>query len=781
MSQSLTATVCVDPHHPTSRPPSAFLAFASPEPTFIMMDAPALFAEVQADTDDYLLDLDADPGVDDFDFKLDGVYDTGAVDALLETGGEPGGDAHDDLEIGGNDEETHEETREETHVVIAQEEYAETKEEAQDGGADASIEYQDEIGYEDDESALPDASNIATEEASVPRPEPSADTQDVPGQQDVSEPQEEEYDEEEEVGGENKAPDALDGPLQQEDAACQDEDGGFQDNDDGGPGAVDSAHESTHQSELDHGTTPASNLDDFENADSDASDSSTMDLDIVVHYNQGQYALVGEPTADPDTYFFSDEKVLTWPLSHFLASIRTVISDEVSAGDELCIRVESLDFEFGEKSSKKFLDRSFFDIIKCFVGLAGNSRLASKDSSTLNLALMVRRDCENHFCELLAEAGLAHDEGDEDVGEANSGDEAHHESPADEDHEGYDLEPETAGATAEGEGQDDVEQNGDGVEMYFAEAFEDMDDTMGDQFDLEMGMPEPTEQPGAEASDEQNVEEHGREDQQDGHGGADATGHEERAAADEPGDDDVDFSADLGGDLGAEPTTEESELAGDAPDQTEEGVNNDWYEETGAAGEDIGVEEVNTTNLAGGATTEQGSTQNGNTPSFLHSTTLEHSTHQTTQSSWQEADGDLIDYTDDDEPVISATHSASKRKPPPSAQDVSPKRRKLETSRWAVDSWSVEDSEADESSYATGSLSASNALETSIAMPSQGAETTGQLEEEEEDLYDYDDEDDFPESPPPASSPPQATAYATGHHLPNSAGTLDETQELPGH
>lgn len=736
-----------------------------------MMDAPALFAEVQADTDDYLLDLDADPGADDFDFKLDGVYDTGAVDALLETGGEPDGDAHDDLEIGGNEEEVHEETREETHAVIAQEEYAEANEEAQDGGADASIEYQDEIGYEDDESALPDASNIATEEASVPHPEQSAATQDVHGQQDVSEPQEEEYDDEQEVGDENKAPDALDGPLQQEVAAGQEEDDSFQGNDGGGLSAVDSAQESTQQSELEHGRTPASNADDFENADSDASDSSTLDLDIVVHYNQGQYALVGEPTADPDTYFFSDEKVLTWPLSHFLASIRTVIADEVSAGDELCIRVESLDFEFGEKSSKKFLDRSFFDIIKCFVGLAGNSRLTSKDSSTLNLALMVRRDCENHFCELLAEAGLAHDEGDE----------AHHESPADEDHEGYDLEPETAGAAVEGEGQDDVEQNGDGVEMYFAEAFEDMDDTMGDQFDLEMGMPEPTEQPGAEAGDEQNVEEHGDEDQQDGHGGADAAGHEERAAADEPGDDDVDFSADPGGELGAEPTNEESDLAGDAPDQTEEGLNNDWYEEIGA-GEDVGVEEVNTTNLAGGATTEQGSTQNGNTPSFLHSTTLEHSTHQTIQSSWQEADEDLIDYTDDDEPVISATHSGSKRKPPPSPQDVSPKRRKLDTSRWAVESWSVEDSEADESSHATGSLSAANTLETSTSMLSQGAEITGRPEEEEEDLYDYGDEDDFPESPPPASSPPQATADATGHHLPSSpVTTLNETQELPGH
>ncbi|KAK0753217.1 hypothetical protein B0T18DRAFT_451858 [Schizothecium vesticola] len=726
-----------------------------------MMDAPALFAEVQADTDDYLLDLDADPGADDFDFKLDGVYDNGTVDALLETGGEPDAHAHDDLEIGGNDQET--------QAAIAQEEYAEANEEAQDRGADASIEYQDEIGYEDDESALPDVTNTTTEEAREPHPEQSADIQDVHGQQDVSEHHEEAYVDEQSVADENdenKAPDALDGSLQQEDAAGQDEDDDFQDNDDGGPGAVDSTRESTHHSELGHGRTPASNTDDFENADSDASDSSTMDLDIVVHYNQGQYALVGDPTADPDTYFFSDETVLTRPLSHFLASIRTVLSDEVSAGDELCIRVESLDFEFGEKSSKKFLDRSFFDIIKCFVGLAGNSRLTSKDSSTLNLALMVRRDSEDHFCELLTGAGLAHDEGGEDVDEASSGDEAHDESPVGEDPEGYDLEPDTAGATAEGE--DDVERNGGGVEMYFEEAFEDMDDTMGDPFDLEMGMPEPTEQPDAEAGDEQTVEaQHRDEDQQDGHGGADVAGHEERATADEPGDDDVDFSADLGGELAAEPTNEESELAGDAPDQAEEAVNNDWYEEAGA-GEDVGVEEVNATNPAGAAT-EQGSTQNGNTPSFLHSTTLEPSTHQATQSSWREADEDLIDYTDDDEPILPATHSSGKRKPPTSAQDVSPKRRKLETSRWAVESWSVEDSEVHESSYATCSLSTSNPLEISIHSPCQRVETTGQPEEEEEELYDYDDEDDFPASPPPASSPPQATADSTGHHLPNSA------------
>ena len=738
-----------------------------------MMDAPTHFAGVQADTDDYLLDLDADPGADDFDFKLDGVYDNRTVDALLETGGEPDANTHDDLEIGGNDEET--------HAAIAQEEYAEANEEAQDGGADASIEYQDEIGYEDDESALPDATNSITEEAREPHTEQSADIQDVYGQQDVSEPQEEAYVDEQsdaDENGENKAPDALDGSLQQEDAAGQDEDDGFQDNDDGGPGAVDSAQESTHQSELDHGRTPASNADDFENADSDASDSSTMDLDIVVHYNQGQYALVGELTADPDTYFFSDEKVLTWPLSHFLASIRTVLSDEVSAGDELCIRVESLDFEFGEKSSKKFLERSFFDIIKCFVGLAGSSRLTSKDSSTLNLALMVRRDCEGHFCELLTEAGLAHDEGDEDVDEASSGDEAHDELPVGENPEGYDLEPDTAGATAEGE--DNVEQNGDRVEMYFEEAFEDMDDTMGDPFDLEMGMPEPTEQPGAEAGDEQTVDaQHLDEDQQDGHGGTDVAGYEERATVDEPRDDDVDFSADLGGELGAELTNEESELAGDAPDQAEEAVNNDWYEEAGA-GDDVGGEEVNATNPAGAAT-EQGSIQNGNTLSFLHSTTFGPSTHQATQSSWREADEDLIDYTDDDEPILPATHSSGKRKPLPSAQDVSPKRRKLETSRWAVESWSVEDSEAHESSYATCLLSTSNTLETSIHTPSKGAETTGQPEEDEEELYDYGDEDSFRASPPLTSCPPQATANVTGHHLPNSAVTLDETQELPGH
>ncbi|KAK1828441.1 hypothetical protein QBC39DRAFT_374678 [Podospora conica] len=728
-----------------------------------MMDAPALYAEVQADTDDYLLDLDADPGVEDFDFKLDGVYDNGAVDAFAETAEEADASAVQVLEIEVNDEEA--------HAAVATEEYPVAAEEGQNGGADASIEYQDEIGYEDDESALPDAANTTTEEASVLHPEQSGDTEQDVHQQNVTEPQEEEYDEQS-YADENKAPDALDGPLQQEDATGQDDDNG-------GQHVVDSAQESAHQSEVDHGRTPASNTDDVENADSDASDSSTLDLDIVVHYNQGQYALVGDPTADPDTYFFSDENVLTWPLSHFLASIRTVISDEVSAGDELCIRVESLDFEFGEKSSKKFLDRSFFDIIKCFVGLAGNSRLA-QDSSTLNLALMVRRDCEDHFCELLTEAGLAHDEGDEDV-DASSGDEVHDDSLADADPEDHDVEPDTADAAAEGD--DEAEGDGDEVGMYFTEAFEDMDDTMGDTFDLEMGMPGPSEQPGAEAGDEQNVEVHPGDDQQDGHDGADDPGHEERATADEPGDDDVDFSADLGGELGADPTNEESELAGDVPDQAEEAVNNDWYEEaeTGA-GEDVGVEEVNATNPAG-ATTEQGSTQNGNTPPFLSSTTPEHSTRQTTQSSWREADEDLIDYTDDDEPPLAVAHSASKRKPSPSAQDISPKRRKIEASRWAVASWSVEDSEAHGSSHATNSLSTSDTtLETSSQTLPQSAVNAGQPEEEEEDLYDYDDEDDFPTSPPPSSSPPQATTHVDfGFTLDAESGlsaALDESGDV---
>ncbi|KAL2261498.1 hypothetical protein VTK26DRAFT_4034 [Humicola hyalothermophila] len=161
--------------------------------------------------------------------------------------------------------------------------------------------------------------------------------------------------------------------------------------------SVTDRHEETHPglSELDR---------EFE----DLAHSLYADYDIEVLYNNESYALVGAPDDDPDNYFLSDPKELDHPLSQFLSALRGVISNEVSSTDELVVRFEPLGLEFGERSSEKFLSRSFREILDC------HATLAAKDDSFAAepvIHLVVRRDSEEHFLALLAEADL--DEADQ--------------------------------------------------------------------------------------------------------------------------------------------------------------------------------------------------------------------------------------------------------------------------------------------------------------------------------------------------------------------------------
>src|SRR5690606_28276895 len=75
---------------------------------------------------------------------------------------------------------------------------------------------------------------------------------------------------------------------------------------------------------------------------------------IEVIYNDEYYSLFGTEDEDPNTYFLSDPDVLGDSLSQFLASLRDVDSEDIAPTDELVIRLDALDFEFGERSSDKF-------------------------------------------------------------------------------------------------------------------------------------------------------------------------------------------------------------------------------------------------------------------------------------------------------------------------------------------------------------------------------------------------------------------------------------------
>ncbi|EAQ91216.1 hypothetical protein CHGG_03151 [Chaetomium globosum CBS 148.51] len=122
--------------------------------------------------------------------------------------------------------------------------------------------------------------------------------------------------------------------------------------------------------------------------------------DIEVLYNQECYSLFGTSEDDSDSYFLSGVEELDCPLSQFLSALRAVISDEIAATDELVIRFDPLELEFGERSNEKFLNRTFREILDCHSAL-GQVPGAPADPV---LHLTVRRDSEEHFLELLSNA-----------------------------------------------------------------------------------------------------------------------------------------------------------------------------------------------------------------------------------------------------------------------------------------------------------------------------------------------------------------------------------------
>ncbi|KAL2181430.1 uncharacterized protein P884DRAFT_265886 [Thermothelomyces heterothallicus CBS 202.75] len=122
--------------------------------------------------------------------------------------------------------------------------------------------------------------------------------------------------------------------------------------------------------------------------------------DIEVIYNQECYSLFGTSDDDPDSYFLSDVKDLDRPLSQFLSALRAVISEEIAPSDELLIRFDPLDLEFGERSNAKFLNRTFREILDCHSTL----RRVPGVSADPVIILTVRRDSEEHFLEILADA-----------------------------------------------------------------------------------------------------------------------------------------------------------------------------------------------------------------------------------------------------------------------------------------------------------------------------------------------------------------------------------------
>lgn len=78
-------------------------------------------------------------------------------------------------------------------------------------------------------------------------------------------------------------------------------------------------------------------------------ESMSLDREVVVLYNDTEYALVSSSEYDdPNSYFVKDPSTLAQPMRHLLETIRGILSDEVSEVDELFLAVDDLGLEIGE-------------------------------------------------------------------------------------------------------------------------------------------------------------------------------------------------------------------------------------------------------------------------------------------------------------------------------------------------------------------------------------------------------------------------------------------------
>ena len=144
---------------------------------------------------------------------------------------------------------------------------------------------------------------------------------------------------------------------------------------------------------------------DLDKALDDLSHSLSDAPDIEVLYNEECYSLFGTSDDDPESYFLSDVQELDRPLSHFLSALRAVISDDLAPTDVVVIRFEPFDLEFGQQSDATFLNHTLREILDCHTTLSR----APGISADPVIHLMVRRDNEEHFLELLARAELVKD------------------------------------------------------------------------------------------------------------------------------------------------------------------------------------------------------------------------------------------------------------------------------------------------------------------------------------------------------------------------------------
>jgi len=614
------------------------------------------------DQGDYPLDLDAEAGGDDFNFEFETSYqedskqDATEVDITNATNATIA-----DFEIGFEVEE-------------AEVAGTSTKQEITEATEKGDIDYDDEIGYEDEE---PVAAEIATDasaqqasvadtqspsglasneqdkqfiEAAKAQPELSEDmTADVQ----TADNQELEYEQFEEIS----QPPETDNVVSAAEAADTAEESGL----DNPVGDSNVQEESTQGEDLSEHRSPGTAFDELENAATEASDSLHEVPDITVFYNEGSYALFGSPDDDPDSYFLPDAEALDRPLSELFASIRDILSEEIKPQDELQIRIDSLSLEFGEKSRKRFLRRSLREIADCYNALLDTNIV--KDP-TLVLDLVVRQDCEERFMELLEDAGIIDKSHPSEHSGASSEDEHSSVDNAEEDYlddenleEDYQDEEVNAEAMTDDAGQGEVESGLAETESKPNTSTKETDDDAADSVNLQATS---TEMPSANLDQHEPKGEENFEEYQDFY---------------------LEYDKDDVLEDGEEYANNDMDISGQgdmlATDQAlgDSGLSFEQITEQHTEGHDVfpaGDQANGVSNLSDGqeATAETGaptileSGLHGNFPPFIVSEgfdSIQGNTHGSSSRQDGSEGSDLIDYTDDEEPTL-VTESGAKRK-----------------------------------------------------------------------------------------------------------------------
>jgi hypothetical protein len=607
------------------------------------------------------LDLDSitEAGDDGFDFGLDSNYDqveyldsgAGAGDATASNPDPKLGYEHEDAQ-----------------TEAASNEELQTTEVTQNAAGDADgEEYHDEIGYEDDDDDHIITTDVNADLESTKAPETDAGLSSALSEghpepaQVIDESRAEESTHEEDATmhqnlDSEKHGETINPQDDFEDPNADEEDTANIMGDD--DLTVDDFNDETLQEQYatDHVEEPHSDLSDLDQEIEDLAHSLAGIHDIEVLYKEECYSLIGTPDDDPNSYFLSDTNELDHPLSQFLSTLRAVISNEMSPTDELVVRFDPLDLEFGERSNDKFLSRSFREILDCHAALAAREAGISPDPV---IHLVVKRDSEEHFLELLADAdlddGQSHRAEDSETSENNDEETGINALDVDEVQDGppedghldeyYANGEDTANPTTHEHATANLDEGKNGSELETAPDHDDMADEQQYNSPADTRSPHSPNPPAEDFHVDESLE-----------------GDSAKAPPHEQLEDEVNEEQDWA-ELAAQDGTTASPHA-ERPLETsgDQSHGGTVHEDDNESAE---TAEFNATDLIPApenGETEQGTGSNGKYLSFL---SPPHHTMPATVPLLQDDDGedDLIDYSDDEEPSLSVSASGAGQEP----------------------------------------------------------------------------------------------------------------------